>query len=81
MAISTGGNVEFAKAGENVIINGIKIIAINAFATKVASDSSKLYSQNLYNLVNIAMSKDGFDLKNDIIKEMIITENGKLTNE
>ncbi|NRB10741.1 MAG: Re/Si-specific NAD(P)(+) transhydrogenase subunit alpha [Rickettsiaceae bacterium] len=82
MATSSGGNVEGSAIDKIVIKKGVKIIGWTNFATKLAHDSSKLYSRNLYNLLEYAISKDNkINFNDEVLKEMLITKDGKIVSK
>src|SRR4249920_3206363 len=49
LAVERGGNVEGAKAGEVVDVDGIKIVGCTNVAGRVAQSASSLYARNLFN--------------------------------
>ncbi len=50
LAVERGGNVEGAKAGEVVEVDGIKIVGYTNVAGRVAQSASSLYARNLIQL-------------------------------
>jgi H+-translocating NAD(P) transhydrogenase subunit alpha len=82
LAIDTGGNVEGAVKGKVVEKKGVKIIGIANMPARVALNASQMYSNNLYNLLDEFWNKESsqFELKldDDIIKNCLITHNGKI---
>lgn len=73
MAVSSGGNVAGSKIDDMVITNeGVKIIGWSNLASKVATDSSKLYAKNLYNFLVHATTSGKFDLEDEIVKQVIV---------
>lgn len=81
MATSSGGNVEGSKIDEIVINNGVKIIGWSNLASKVAGDSSKLYSRNLYNFLDYAIQNNKFNFEDAIVEQMLLTKDGKIIRE
>lgn len=81
MATGSGGNVENSKIDEVVIKNGVKIIGWSNLASRVASDSSKLYSKNLYNFLNYAIQDGKLNFDDDLVYQMLLTRNGKIVHE
>ena len=71
LAVASGGNVEGSKIGEIVVTSGgVKILGHPNLASKLASDASKLYAQNLVNFLGLIV-KDGkivIDENDEIIK-------------
>jgi H+-translocating NAD(P) transhydrogenase subunit alpha len=73
MAVVSGGNVAGSKIDDMVITDeGIKIIGWSNLASKVATDSSKLYAKNLYNFLVHATASGKFDLEDEIVKQVIV---------
>ena len=52
MAAETGGNVEGSVAGEVVERDGVTIIGSGNWSGQVCRDASKMYSTNLFNLID-----------------------------
>jgi H+-translocating NAD(P) transhydrogenase subunit alpha len=79
IAASSGGNCEHTKSGSVVSIDGVNIVGYNNFSSKIASSSSALYARNLANLVTyLFKDKTELDLKDDIVKSMLLTHNGEI---
>ncbi len=79
MAVEQGGNCALSKLGETVDVNGVKILGIRNIPSRIASDSSALYSRNLMNLLGIIVSKEGtiaLNMDDDIIKSTVLTKDG-----
>ncbi|WP_116367981.1 Re/Si-specific NAD(P)(+) transhydrogenase subunit alpha [Parahaliea mediterranea] len=85
MAAETGGNVEGSVPGETVEVNGVKIIGQANLPNNVCRDASKMYSSNLFNLVEDVWDKESkqfvVDFEHDILPGCIITHGGEVTNE
>jgi NAD(P) transhydrogenase subunit alpha len=85
MAVETGGNVEGSKPGEEVDINGVKILGLRNLPGLVPVSASQMYSNNLVNLVDHFWNKEtkAFELKRDdeIIERCLITHDGELVND
>lgn len=85
LAVESGGNVEGSVAGEEIEINGVKVIGLANMPGQVANNASHMYSANLHNLVLEFWNKESkqFDLNMDdeIIKGCVITHDGELVNE
>ncbi|TXS93894.1 Re/Si-specific NAD(P)(+) transhydrogenase subunit alpha [Parahaliea maris] len=84
MAAETGGNVEGSVPGETVEVNGVKIIGQANLPNNVCRDASKMYSSNLFNLVEDVWDKESkrfvVDFEHDILPGCIITHGGEVTN-
>ncbi len=81
IATSTGGNAEGSEPDKIVTKHGVTIIGLSNLATKIATDSSKLYSKNLYNFLNYALQDGKFNMDDDLVRDMLITKDGKVVNE
>lgn len=85
LAVESGGNVEGSVAGEEVEINGVKVIGLANMPGRVAENASQMYSANLHNLVLEYWNKETkqFDLnmEDEIIKGCVINHDGELVNE
>lgn len=81
MATSTGGNVEGSKLDQIINRNGITIIGTANLASKIATDSSKLYSKNLYNFLDYSLVSGNFNFDDELVKQMLVTKDGKITQE
>ncbi|MBB3695145.1 NAD(P) transhydrogenase subunit alpha [Sphingomonas sp. BK580] len=58
LAVEQGGNVEGAVAGEIVERHGVRIIGHRNVASRLAADSTALYSRNLYNFLSTFWDKE-----------------------
>ena len=80
LAVETGGNVEGAVAGEEVMVNGVKIIGLTNLPGRVATHASQMYSANLYNLVDEFWDKETkaftLNLEDDILNSCVMTHGG-----
>jgi NAD(P) transhydrogenase subunit alpha len=85
LAVESGGNVAGSVAGQEVDVNGVRIIGLTNLPGRVAVNASQMFSSNLYNLVEEFWNKDAkrFDLnfEDEIIKGCVITHGGEIVNE
>lgn len=81
MATSSGGNVEGSVADQIIDSNGITIIGTVNLASKIATDSSKLYSKNLYNFLDYSLQSGNFNFDDELVKQMLVTKDGKITQD
>jgi len=51
LAASTGGNVEGAKADEEVVVGGVRLVGLTNLPGTVARDASQMYASNVANLL------------------------------
>lgn len=81
IATSTGGNVEGSKLDQIIVKNGVTIIGLSKLAGKVTTDASKLYSKNLYNLLNYAFQDGNFNIDDELVQQMLLTKDGQIVHE
>jgi NAD(P) transhydrogenase subunit alpha len=86
MAVLSGGNYRGSKADELVVRhNGVKLLAPSNLPAKVARDASSLYAKNLLNFMLHLFNKEDeilqIDSQDEIIKNCILTIEGKIVNE
>ncbi|CAN5401123.1 Re/Si-specific NAD(P)(+) transhydrogenase subunit alpha [soil metagenome] len=58
LAVEAGGNVEGAVAGEIVERHGVKIVGYRNVPSRLAADTSALFSRNLWNFLSAFWDKD-----------------------
>ena len=84
MAAGTGGNCPLSEAGRVVVKHGVKIVGYMDFPSRVATDSSGFYGNNLVSLLGLLVeAKDGklslnLNLKDDIIAASLVTHQGDI---
>jgi len=85
LAVESGGNVECAKAGEEVVINGVRVIGLENLPGRVAVHASQMYSANLANLIEHFWDKANktfkLDLDDEILDGCLIVHEGAIRNE
>jgi NAD(P) transhydrogenase subunit alpha len=84
LAAETGGNCELTQSGETIINNGVTIIGKNDLPASAAYHASQMYGTNLQNLLSLLLDEEGkfkLDLSDEIIKDIVLTQNGELINE
>ena len=77
-----GGNCELSRPGENVIIDGVKIIAPLNIPSTMPTHASLLFSRNLTAFL-LTFTKDKvfqLDLSDDIQNGSLITHQGQVMN-
>jgi NAD(P) transhydrogenase subunit alpha len=71
LAASTGGNCELTQNGKTIEVNGIKIVGKSDYPSEMSSDSSRMFGNNIINLLKIMIDKEGrftVNLQDEIIK-------------
>src|SRR5690242_17979380 len=80
LAVERGGNVEGAKAGEVVDIDGIKIVGYTNVAGRVAASASGLYARNLFSFIETMVDKANKALAvnwdDELVKATALTKDG-----
>jgi NAD(P) transhydrogenase subunit alpha len=82
IAAERGGNCELTVAGETVVHHGISIAGPVNLPSRAPFHASQMYATNIVNLLKL-MLKDGvlkIDLEDEIIRETLVTHEGKLVN-
>jgi len=83
LAVEQGGNVEGAVAGEIVEKHGVKIVGHRNVPSRLAADTSALFSRNLYNFLSAFWDpeKNAPVLDEEIGDAIRLTRDGKVVNE
>lgn len=83
LAVEQGGNCPLTKLGEVTIVDGVQIIGFKNIPSRLATDSSALYSRNILNLVSLLVSKEGtlsINMDDDILKGIVLTRDGEVVH-
>jgi NAD(P) transhydrogenase subunit alpha len=78
LAGEAGGNCELTRAGETVVENGVTIVGPVNLPGQAASQSSQMYSRNIFNFIGLLV-KDGhlnIEFEDEIIKAACLTRPG-----
>jgi len=83
LAVEQGGNVEGAVAGEIVVRHGVKIVGHKNVPSRLATDTSALFSRNLFNFLSAFWDKEKNTpvLDEEIGNAVRLTQGGKVVNE
>jgi H+-translocating NAD(P) transhydrogenase subunit alpha len=83
LAVEQGGNVEGAVPGEVALRHGVKIVGHRNVPSRLAADTSALFSRNLFNFLSAFWDKDkGAPVLDEEIGNAIrLTQGGKVVNE
>jgi NAD(P) transhydrogenase subunit alpha len=83
MAAEQGGNCELTEPGQAVVKHGVTIIGYTDLASRLARQSSTLYSTNLLRLAEeLCKAKDGrmhVDMDDDAIRGLTVIKEGDIT--
>ena len=84
LAIESGGNVEGAVLGQEIDLNGVRIMGLENLPGRVAVHASQMYSSNVCALIEEFWHKDNktfqLDLNDDIIARSLVTYNSEIVN-
>jgi NAD(P) transhydrogenase subunit alpha len=83
LAAETGGNVEGAVAGSVVQVGGAQIWGAANVPSQMPGPASKLYAQNLVNLITLMTSDGEFspDFDDEIVAGTCVTHAGQVTHQ
>jgi NAD(P) transhydrogenase subunit alpha len=81
LAAEQGGNCEVTKPGEVYQYNGVTIVGYTDLPSRMASQSSQLYSTNLWHLLKDMGGAEGFQVNVDdeVIRGALVSHEGKIT--
>jgi len=83
MAAEQGGNCELTEPGQAVVKHGVTIVGYTDLASRLATQSSTLYSNNLLRLVEeLCKAKDGVinvNMDDDAIRGLTVVKDGAIT--
>lgn len=83
LAAASGGNCELTEDGQEVVWNGVHIIAAGELASTMPTHASSLYSRNVSSFVRLIV-KDGNlapDFKDEIVDKSAVTVSGLVHHE
>eukprot|EP01098_Paradermamoeba_levis_P004026 TRINITY_DN1760_c0_g1_i6.p1 TRINITY_DN1760_c0_g1~~TRINITY_DN1760_c0_g1_i6.p1 ORF type:complete len:1034 (+),score=396.39 TRINITY_DN1760_c0_g1_i6:257-3358(+) len=80
LAAEAGGNIEVTKPGEIYNYNGVTVIGLTDLPSALPTQSSTLYSNNVYKFLMSMTNKKKFniDLGDEVVRGSIVTHEGKL---
>jgi NAD(P) transhydrogenase subunit alpha len=83
MAAEQGGNCELTEPGKAVVKHGVTIVGYTDLASRLATQSSTLYSNNLLRLTEeLCKAKDGVavvNMEDDAIRGLTVIKDGAIT--
>jgi NAD(P) transhydrogenase subunit alpha len=83
MAAEQGGNCELTEPGQAVVKHGVTIIGYTDLVSRLAKQSSTLYSNNLLRLTEeLCKAKDGridVNMEDDAIRGLTVVKDGEIT--
>ncbi|KAL2132838.1 hypothetical protein VTI74DRAFT_3237 [Chaetomium olivicolor] len=81
LAAEAGGNCEVTQAGKMVIHKDVKVIGYTDFPSRLPTQSSTLYSNNITKFLLSMAPKDkeyGIDLADEVVRGAIVTQKGDI---
>ena len=85
LAVESGGNIAGSQPGQEVDVNGVRIIGLANFPGKVAVNASQMFSSNLHALVDEFWDPEEkrfvLDFEDEILQGCVITHQGKVVNQ
>jgi len=83
IAAESGGNCELTRAGETVVVGGVRIVGPVNLASLLPYHASEMYARNLFNFLKPAV-KDGalaIDWNDEVFAESVLTHEGSIRHE
>ena len=79
LAAEQGGNCEYTKPGEAVVVHGVTIVGYTDLPSRMASVSSDLYGMNLFHLLEEMGGAKAWkiDHENDAVRPALVLEAGE----
>ena len=84
LAASGGGNCELTENGKTVLVNGVKIIGKSDYPSDMPADASKMFGNNIINLLKIMLNKDGslnLNMQDEIINGTTAVHAGEYVSQ
>ncbi|KAI1767454.1 NAD(P) transhydrogenase mitochondrial precursor [Hypoxylon sp. FL1150] len=81
LAAEAGGNCEMTQAGKLITYNDVKIIGYTDLPSRLPTQSSTLYSNNIVKFLLSMAPQDkafGVDLSDEVVRGAIVTHNGEI---
>ncbi|KAI1438260.1 NAD(P) transhydrogenase mitochondrial precursor [Xylaria sp. CBS 124048] len=81
LAAEAGGNCEKTEAGKLITYNDVKVIGYTDLPSRLPTQSSTLYSNNIVKLLLSMAPQDksfGIDLNDEVVRGAIVTLNGEI---
>jgi len=83
MAAEQGGNCELTEPGKTVVKHGVTIVGYTDLASRLSTQSSTLYANNLFRLAEeLCKTKDGVinvNMEDDAIRGLTVVKDGAIT--
>ena len=79
-AAATGGNCELTRPDERVVTNGITILGPTDLASRVATDASRMFARNAYELLTHVIGTGELDFEDEIMAGATVTHGGQVVH-
>jgi NAD(P) transhydrogenase subunit alpha len=81
LAAEGGGNCELTELGKLKIVHGVTILGYSDLPSRLASQSSRLYGNNLVKLVNVLGNTESFTInqEDEIIRGALVLDQGEIS--
>ena len=81
MAAEQGGNCEVTKPGETITHAGVRVVGFTDLASRLANTASRLYANNLVNLLALLGRPDGWkiNVEDEVVRGALVTHQGQTT--
>lgn len=81
LAAEAGGNIELTKPGEINHVNGVTIIGFTDLPSRLPTQSSTLYGNNVTNFIKSMGDKTSFrvNLKDEVVRGALVLHKGEIT--
>ncbi len=84
LAVENGGNCTLSQAGKVVVAGGVSIVGHANVPSRLATDASQLYANNLYTFMALLIDKESkelaIDWEDEIVTGTLISRDGKLVH-
>lgn len=85
LAAGSGGNCEGIVADQIIVKNNVKLVGFSNLAAHIPQEASKLYSKNLFNIIDYISNKEfkeiKFNFDDEIIKSCVLTHEGQVVHQ
>jgi NAD(P) transhydrogenase subunit alpha len=84
LAASSGGNCEMTSPGKNIDLNGVTIIGKSDYASYMSTDASRMFGNNVINLLKILVDSEGnlvLNMADEIILGTIAVHRGEYVGQ
>lgn len=83
LAAESGGNCGATRAGETVVKDGVTVIGPVNVPSSIPNHASQMYAKNISNLVLLMVNDEKLEinLEDEILKDSLVTDGGKVVNE